>query len=269
MGRAMAPAMAVASSEYQRCWRVRTGIPSGPLHWAGSVSQATTSLTTFTASPPTAPGPGGEPVLQPDQEQVGGEGQQRREHDPDHDGGGEVQGEALDEQLTEAAPADQGGDGDQPDGGDGGDADAGDDDRQGQRQLDLEQLAGPGVAHRLGGLADVGVDAPQPLDRVPDQDQQGVDGQPDQGGLDLQPGEGDQEDEQGQGRDGEQHPGEAEDGPVQPRPLGRPAAARTAGPGRSAPRAGPGCRGCRRGGGRPTTSGSARPPGPGWGRRST
>src|SRR5512132_1727945 len=200
MGRAMAPAMAAASSEYQRCWRVRTGIPSGPLHWAGSVSQATTSLTTFTASPPTAPGPGGEPVLQPDQQQVGGEGQQRREHDPDDD---------------------QGGDGDQPDGGDGGDADAGDDDRQGQRQLDLEQLAGPGVAHRLGGLADVGVDAPQPLDHVPDQDQQGVDGQPDQRRLDLQPGEGDQQDEQGQRGDGEQDPGEAEDRAVHARPADR------------------------------------------------
>src|SRR4029450_7600016 len=135
MGRAMAPAMAAASSEYQRCWGVRAGIPSGPLHWAGSVSQAITSLTTFTASPCTAPGPGGEPVLQPDQQQVGGEGQQRREHDPDDDGGGEVQGEALDEQLTEAAPADQGGDGDQPDGGDGGDAGGGGDHRQGQRQI--------------------------------------------------------------------------------------------------------------------------------------
>src|SRR5262245_43769705 len=175
----------------------------------------------FTALPPAAPGPGGEPVLQPDQEQVGGEGEQRRQHDPDDDGGREVQGEALDEQPPQPAPADQGGDGDQPDGGDGGDADAGDDDRQGQGQLDLEELAGSGVAHRLGGLAHVAVDPSQPLDDVPDQDQQCVDGQPDQGGPDLQPGEGDQQDEQGQRGDGEQDPGEAEDGPVQPRPLDR------------------------------------------------
>ena len=48
--------MPVASSEYQMCWRVRTGIPSGPLHWAGSVNQAITSLTTFTAA--TSPGSG-------------------------------------------------------------------------------------------------------------------------------------------------------------------------------------------------------------------
>src|SRR5215207_8866102 len=194
-------------------------MPSGPLHWAGSVSQVTTSLMTVTALPPAAPGPGGEPVLQPDQQEIGGEGQQRREHDPDDDGGREVQGEALDEQLPQPAPADQGGDGDQPDGGDGGDADAGDDDRHGQRQLDLEELAGPGVAHRLGGLADVAVDAPQPLDDVPDQDQQGVDGQPDQRGAGGQPGERDQQDEQGQRGDGEQHPGGAEDRPVQPRPA--------------------------------------------------
>src|SRR4029453_14700833 len=110
MGRAMAVAMEVASSEYQRCWRVRTGIPSGPLHWAGSVSQAITSLRTSMAGlPPAAPGPGGEPVLQADQQQVGGEGQQRREHDPDEVGGGKVRGKPVDEQPPHPAPADQGG----------------------------------------------------------------------------------------------------------------------------------------------------------------
>src|SRR4029450_5231751 len=115
MGKAMAVAMEVASSEYQRCWRVRTGIPSGPLHWAGSVSQATTSLTTSMAGlPAAAPGPGGEPVLQGDQQGGGGGGQQRREHDPDDDRGGEVQGEAVDEQPAQPAPPDQRGAGEQP-----------------------------------------------------------------------------------------------------------------------------------------------------------
>src|SRR4029453_14647804 len=166
-----------------------------------------------------APGPGGELVLDADQQQVGGEGQQRREHDPDDDRGGEVQGEAVDEQPAQAALADQGGDRDQSDGGHGGDADAGHDDRKGEGELGPEEGGGPGVAHRLGGLAHVGVDAPQPLDHVPDQDQQGVHGQPDQRGPDRQPGEGDQQDEQGQRGDREEDPGEAQDRPVQPRPA--------------------------------------------------
>jgi hypothetical protein len=160
-------------------------------------------------------------VLEADQGQVGGQGQQHREHEAHHDGGGEVEGEAVDEQPAQPALADQGGDGDQPDGGHGGDADAGHDHRQGQRQLDPEELAGRGVAHRLGGLADVAVDPAQPLDHVPDQDQQGVHGQADQRGPDGQPGERDQQDEQGEGGDGEQDPGEAEDRPVQPRPADR------------------------------------------------
>ena len=73
------------------------------------------------------------------------------------------------------------------------------------------------VAHRVGGLEDVGGDAVEAGEDVPDEDQQRVEDERDDSGQDRQPGDGDEGREQGEARDRVEDAGDRDDRPVDAR----------------------------------------------------
>src|SRR5438876_7022175 len=107
-GSAMRIARARETAERETCSQRRRGMVSLPLQLAGAVYQATTLPRNSTRLP--RPSPGREPVLDPEQRDVGDDGQRHRQEDAGHDRGGEEALDAdVDDQVPEPAHADQAG----------------------------------------------------------------------------------------------------------------------------------------------------------------
>ena len=139
--------------------------------------------------------PGREATLEPDQEQVGADGEDDRRHGSHQDLGRERVAVALEDEEPETPEpvAQDARDGDQADRRHGGEADADDDQRDGQRQLDPPEAPVARKAHPVGRLEDVAWHGVEARDDVAHEDQQRVEDERDQGGRDLDARDGDQE----------------------------------------------------------------------------
>src|SRR5215510_14150037 len=89
-GSANSSASATAAADSSTCWSTRVGMPLGPVqfapsanHWSVCLSRSTSALA------PAGPGPRGERPLHAQQQDVGAERQEHREHGAHHGGGGE------------------------------------------------------------------------------------------------------------------------------------------------------------------------------------
>ena len=149
----------------------------------------------------------------------------------------EVRVQPAEDQLTEAALADDHADGQQRDGRHGRQPDAGDDAGQCQRQLHAEQHAEPAVAHPAGRVTDLLRHLSQAGESVADHQQQGVEHESDENRGDADADERGQEREQRQGWDRVEHAGQCENRRgKRPDPVAR---ARRAGSRRSSRRSPP------------------------------
>ena len=120
--------------------------------------------------------------------------------------------DAGEDQVAQAAAADERGHGHQPHRGDGGDAHARHNHRQGLGNLHLVQDLEPGHADALGGLHHLGADAVDTGEGVLDDGQQGVEHHHHHGGDGADAQDGDGEAQQGHAGHGLNHVGHAQDG---------------------------------------------------------
>ena len=168
-------------------------------------------------------GPADQQLLDSAEAEVGDERHQRRRNGAGEDDAVVDHRDAAKDELAEAAGADRGRDGRDPDGDDGGDADSRQHHRQRQRQLDLPEKLARGEAHRDGGFADRRADAGDPDIGVANDGQQRVQRERDDGqtvGTRAQPGQRQQQSEERQAGNGLDDIGAAQHQRLPTRPAG-------------------------------------------------